>query len=78
MCIPGLPYHIVIKHKQAFCMRAKTNQCLLVKDFIKSNKKESIVTYRPNKPSIKTCEEKGLPTTPIKLRLVRVDRFCRN
>ncbi len=66
-------YALHTKHKQAFCMRTKTNQCLLVKDFIKSNKKESIVTYRPNKPSIKTCEEKGLSTTPITLRLVRVD-----
>ena len=66
-------YTLHIQHKQAFCMRSKTNQCRIVKDFIKSNKKESIVTYAPNKTSIKTCEEKGLPTTPIKLRLVRVD-----
>lgn len=66
-------YALHTKLKQAFCMRAKTNQCLIVKAFIKSNKKESIVTYTPNKTSIKTCEEKGLPTTPIKLRLVRVD-----
>lgn len=66
-------YALHTKLKQAFCMRAKTKQCLIVKDFIKSNKKESTVTYRPNKTSIKTCEEKGLPTTPIKLRLVRVD-----
>ena len=66
-------YALHTKLKQAFCMRAKTNQCLMVKAFIKSNKKESIVTYTPNKTSIKTCEENGLPTTPIKLRLVRVD-----
>lgn len=66
-------YALHIQHKLTFCMRAKTNQCLIVKEFVTSNKKESIVTYTPNKTSIKTCEEKGLPTTPIKLRLVRVD-----
>jgi len=62
-----------IKHKQAFCMRAKANKNLLIKAFVKSGKKETIVTFEPNKSSIQTCIEKGLPTTPISLRLVRVD-----
>ncbi len=66
-------YALHTKHQRAFCMRAKTNQCLQVKGFIKSNKKESIVTYSPNKSSIKTCKEKGLSTSSITLRLVRVD-----
>jgi len=66
-------YALHTKHKRRFCMRAKTNQCLLVKQFIKSNKKESVVIYTPNKSSIKTCKEKGLSTAPITLRLVRVD-----
>ena len=57
----------------SFCVRAKTNQDLLIKDFVKSGKRESIVTFEPNKPSIKTCEEKGLSSKPITLRLVRVD-----
>jgi hypothetical protein len=56
-----------------FCMRAKTNQDLLVKAFVKSGKREAIVTFKPNKPSIKTCKEKGLSSKPITLRLVRVD-----
>lgn len=63
--------HTSINRK--FCMRAKTNQCLAVKAFIESNEEESEVIYTPNKTSIKTCEENNLPTTPIKLRLVRVD-----
>ena len=54
-------------------MRAKTNKDLVVKKFINSNKQEAVVTFKPNKPSIKTCKEKGLPATPITLRLVRVD-----
>jgi len=62
-----------IKHNHAFCMRAKTNQSLAVKAFIKSNKKEAIVTFTPNKSSIQTCKDRGIPSTPVKLRLVRVD-----
>ena len=54
-------------------MRAKTRQSLIIKDFIKSKKREAIVEFKPNKPSIQTCLDKGLPTHSIKLRLVRVD-----
>lgn len=66
-------YAYLLKQNISFCMRAKTNQSLLIKEFVKSGKRESIVTFEPNKPSIKTCEEKGLSTAPITLRLVRVD-----
>ncbi len=66
-------YALHTKHNSAFCMRAKANKNLLVKDFVNSNKKEAVVTFEANKPSVKTCNEKGLPTIPIKLRLVRVD-----
>ncbi len=66
-------YALHTKLKRTFCMRAKTNQCLMVKAFINSNKKQSLVTYTPNKSSIKTCKENKLSTAPITLRLVRVD-----
>lgn len=66
-------YAYLLERNINFCMRAKTNQSLLIKDFVKSGKREAIVTFEPNKPSIKTCEEKGLPTQPITLRLIRVD-----
>jgi len=45
-------------------MRAKANKDLAVKAFVESNKKEAIVTFEPNKPSINTCKEKGIPTSP--------------
>jgi hypothetical protein len=66
-------YAYLLEHNISFCMRAKTNQDLLIKSFVKSGKREAVVTFRPNKPSIKTCEEKQLSIKPIKLRLVRVD-----
>ncbi len=66
-------YALHIKQHHAFCVREKTNQNLIVKAFIKSNKKETLVTLKPNRTSKQTCKEKGLPITPITLRLVRVD-----
>lgn len=41
--------------------------------FVESHKKEAVVTFEPNKYSINTCKQKGLPTSPIKLRLIRVE-----
>ena len=66
-------YALHIKHNHHFCMRAKTNQSLIVKDFIKSKKKDALVTFYPNKSSIETCKKKGLSTKPLTLRLVRVE-----
>ncbi len=66
-------YALHIKHNLAFCVREKTNQNLMIKAFIKSNKKDAVVTVKPNRKSMQTCKEKGLPITPIILRLVRID-----
>ena len=62
-----------IKHNHALCIRAKTNQNRAIKAFIKSGKKESIITVEPNRTSRQTCKDRNLPITPIKLRVVRVD-----
>ena len=56
-----------------FCMRAKINQGLLYKQFAKSGKAQALITLEPNKRSVEQCLEKGLPTQPLKLRLVRVE-----
>jgi hypothetical protein len=44
-----------LQQGSTFCMRAKTRQSLIVKDFIATNKKEAVVMFNPNKTSIKTC-----------------------
>jgi len=62
-----------IQHNIKFCIREITHHSNLIKSFVKSNKKEAVITLIPNKPSIRTCQDKGLPITPITLRLVRVD-----
>lgn len=62
-----------IQHNLSFCIRAKTNQDKIVKDFITSNKKDALVTFNPGKKALQICKEKGLPVTPVTLRLIRVD-----
>jgi len=66
-------YTYLLEHNINFCMRAKTHQDLQVKDFVKSGKKEAIITLHPSHSSIQTCLKKGLSIKPITLRLVRVD-----
>jgi hypothetical protein len=56
-----------------FCMRAKSNQGLLYKEFAKSGKIQTVITLKANKRSVNQCIEKGLPTKPLKLRLIRVE-----
>lgn len=59
--------------QQPFCMRLRTNQLKEAKTFIASGKKQAIVQLHSNVPSTKTCEQMNLPTSPVKLRLVRVE-----
>jgi len=66
-------YVYLLQNNISFCMRAKAKQNLLIKAFVESGKKESIVSFKPNKTSLQTCKEKGLSTQAITLRLVRVD-----
>jgi len=56
-----------------FCMRAKINRGKAFKKFADSGKREAIITLTPNKHAIGRCQQKGLSSEPIRLRLVRVD-----
>ena len=63
-------YALYVEKNQPFCMRAKINQGLLYKQFAKSGKAQQVITLEPSKGSINQCIEKGLPTSPLRLRLV--------
>jgi len=54
-------------------MRAKINRGLLYKQFAQRSKAQTVVTLEPNQRSVEQGKEKGLPTHPIRLRLIRVD-----
>lgn len=61
------------QRQQAFCLRARTGRDLVAKQFVESGAPEATVTYTPNRTSRTHCEQFGLPTEPIMLRLIRVD-----
>lgn len=70
---PGFSlYALLEQQKLAFCMRAKTKLDIPVRDFLRSRKKQTTVTFSPSQKAINQCEEKQLPTATITLRLVRV------
>lgn len=62
-----------IQHNLSFCIRTKTNQDIVVKEFIASHKKDALVTFHPGNQARRVCKEKGLPITPVTLRLIPVD-----
>jgi hypothetical protein len=66
-------YTFYVTKKLPFCMRAKINRGLLFKQFAESGKAQAVITLEPNKRSVEKCIEKGLPTDPLKLRLIRVE-----
>ena len=66
-------YALYVAKNQLFCMRAKINRGLLYKQFAESGKAQTIITLEPNKRSVEQCIEKGLPTRPLRLRLIRVE-----
>lgn len=57
----------------SFCMRAKINRGLLYKQFAESGKAQAVITLEPSQRSVEQCLEKGLPTHPLRLRLIRVE-----
>ncbi|MDO8845736.1 IS4 family transposase [Methylicorpusculum sp.] len=56
-----------------FCMRARSNQGLLYKQFAESGEAQAEIILEANPRSVKQCLKKGLPTQPLKLRLIRVE-----
>ena len=64
----------LIMHKGAhFCARLPINLWKVGRRFATSGKKERIVMIYPSFPSKELSEKYGLPTTPLKLRLIRID-----
>jgi hypothetical protein len=66
-------YRLYEAKQRSFCMRAKINQGLLFQHFIANGQPETVITLEPNRPSIEQCRERGLPSDPLELRLIRVE-----
>jgi hypothetical protein len=65
-------YTLLEQHNLHYCMRAKTRLDENIKRFMRSRKSQAIIELSPHKIAERQCEEKHLPTAPIRVRLIRV------
>ena len=72
---PAFWYFQLIVNKGAnYCARLPIERWkVILKDFLASNLKEIIIDLKPSYLAIKECEKLGLPTTPLKIRLLRIE-----
>ncbi len=63
----------ILQQKAQFCARITISKWRVVQKFVASGKKEQYVFLRPWPAAKKQCEERDLPTTPIRVRLIRVE-----
>jgi len=62
---------ILLQHAE-FCARI-CRKWKIVRQFIRSGKKEKIIALKPSTAAIKYCQELGLDIKPMRLRLIRVE-----
>jgi len=55
-----------------FCARAVVDSSNEIKAFVKSGKRDAVVEFRCVEKSLRRCKKDGLPTAPIKLRLIKI------
>ena len=66
---------LFILHQQRnihFCARATKDGSNVIRDFVRSGKREAVATFPCIEKSLRKCRKLGLPTDPIKLRLLRI------
>jgi hypothetical protein len=68
-------YWLVLQHvllKREFCFRLKRNANTQVKTFLKSGKKQTIITLEPTQDMRQKALDRDLEITPIRVRLIRI------
>ena len=66
-------FALMLSRNVHFCVRVKVGFNTEVKRFIRSRRRDKIITLHPNNKAKKDCNERGIDETPIKLRLIKVD-----
>ena len=67
-------FQLIVKKGADFCARLPIDKWTQsIKSFLDSNLKEQVIELKPNYIAKKKCIELGLPTTPIKVRLIRIE-----
>jgi hypothetical protein len=59
-------------HKVDWCVRVALDTWSVVRDFLAAGRDDAVVTLHPHAEAQAGCRARGLPTTPIQVRLIRV------
>jgi len=71
---PAIWFFILHQIKNVnFCARVTIDSSNILKNFIRSGKNEDTVYFPCVEKSLRHCRKEGLPTSPIKVRLIRID-----
>ena len=65
-------FNMIMTAESHFCARVPVGKWKVIKKFFRSRKSETIITLKAPPSSIRQCEELGLDTHPLTLRLIRV------
>lgn len=72
---PAFWLFVLIRQQHAhFCARMSLGKWTIVTDFIASGKREQIVPLQPCYNARNACQERDLPTDPLTIRLIRLDK----
>ena len=66
-------FKLILSRGAHFCARISTKKWKLIRRFMKSGKLEELVTLKIPYTSISSCQQHGLDTLSMQLRLVRVE-----
>ena len=66
-------FALVLSSQAHFCARMSNTKWMVVRKFFRSGKREKIVSLSVPKTSLEMCRRLNLPTTPLVVRLVRID-----
>ena len=58
--------------KIAWCARVALDTWSVVRDFLATGQGDAMVTLHPHTEALADCRARGLPATPIRVRLIRV------
>ena len=66
-------FNLILSMEVNFCARVSCTKWKIVRKFFRSGLSEKVVTVPAHSSSVVQCKQMGLDTTPLKLRLIRIE-----
>jgi hypothetical protein len=64
-------FAVLQTRKIAWCARVALDTWSVVRDFLAAGQDDAVVTLQAHAEALADCRARGLPTTPIRVRLIR-------